>query len=59
MDDELHQFQRDLLASVHEMNASRTARFSANVSLSATHFKNVSLKSENCDTLETEQKDKD
>lgn len=62
MDDELHRFQNDLLELVREMNASRIVRFSetqslqmkdcfdVNMSLSATHFKNVSLKSENSDT---------
>ena len=62
MDTELGQFQRDLLESVREINASRAVRgsevrplqtqefVSAFVSSSATHHKNVSLKLKNSDT---------
>ncbi|RON37328.1 hypothetical protein [Pseudomonas brassicacearum] len=62
MDVELHQFQKDLLESVREMNASRVVRTSdvrprqtenyieEYMSLSATHHKNVSPKLENSDT---------
>ena len=62
MDVELSQFQKDLLESLREMNASRAVRVSETkplqiqdcidtyVSSSATHQKNVSLKLENSDT---------
>lgn len=62
MDVEMRQFRKDLLESVREMKASHTVRSSevrpvqmqncveAYVSSSATHHKNVSLKSENSDT---------
>ncbi|MHC8302273.1 hypothetical protein [Pseudomonas sp. ZS1P83] len=62
MDVELRQFQKDLLESVREMNASSAVRTSevrplqiqdcvdTDVSSSATHHKNVSQKRENSDT---------
>jgi hypothetical protein len=62
VDVELRQFQKDLLESVREMNASSAVRTSevrplqiqdcvdTDVSFSATHHKNVSLKLENSDT---------
>lgn len=62
MDVELNQFQKDLLESVREMNAShvlpaaeirtltRLERFHAHMSSSATRSQNVSHKLKKCDT---------